>query len=111
MTCIVVFFYRSKQNWGNQYFYPSHAHDDSDQLILKSFIMQFYDNKEPPEEIVLNIEPENLNLIQRQPDIIKLEEELDFNIVNPNEKFISFEKAFFTSFHFFLFSKHFFSKC
>ncbi len=64
MTCIVVFFYRSKQNWGNQYFYPSHAHDDSDQLILKSFIMQFYDNKEPPEEIVLNIEPENLNLIQ-----------------------------------------------
>ena len=34
----------------------------------------------------------NHNLIQRQPDIIKLEEELDFNIVNSNEKFISFEK-------------------
>ncbi len=34
----------------------------------------------------------NLNLIQKQPDIIKLEEELDFDIVNPNEKFINFEK-------------------
>ena len=34
----------------------------------------------------------NHNLIQKQPDIIKLEEELDFDIVNPNEKFINFEK-------------------
>ena len=34
----------------------------------------------------------NHNLIQKQPDIIKLEEELDFDIVNPNDKFINYEK-------------------
>ena len=36
----------------------------------------------------------NHNLIQKQPDIIKLEEELDFNIANPNEKFINLKKKF-----------------
>ena len=34
----------------------------------------------------------NHNLIQKQPDIIKLEEELDFDIVNPNDQFINYEK-------------------
>ena len=34
----------------------------------------------------------NHNLIQKQPDVIKLEEELDFDIANPNEKFINIEK-------------------
>ena len=64
MTCIVIFFYRSKQNWGSQYFYPKHDYEDSDEHILKSFLMQFYENKEPPPEIVLNLCPENENLIK-----------------------------------------------
>ena len=34
----------------------------------------------------------NYNLIQKQPDIIKLEEELDFDIVNPNDQLINYEK-------------------
>ncbi len=63
ITCVVVFFYRSKQNWGSQYYYPKHDHEDNDEHILKSFLMQFYDNKEPPEEIVLNSYPENEKLI------------------------------------------------
>ena len=65
ITCIVVFFYRSKQNWGSQYYYPKHDHEDSDSHILKSFLMQFYDNKEPPEEIVINFSPENEKLITK----------------------------------------------
>ena len=63
ITCVIVFFYRSKQNWGSQYFYPKHDYEDDDRHILKSFLMQFYDNKEPPEEIVLSISPENKDLI------------------------------------------------
>ena len=38
---------------------------DSDGHILKSFLMQFYENKEPPPEIVLNLCPENEGLIKR----------------------------------------------
>ncbi len=64
LTCVVIFFYRSKQNWGNQYFYPVHDYEDSNEHILKSFLMQFYENKEPPSEIVLNLYPENENLIK-----------------------------------------------
>ena len=63
ITCIVVSFYRSKQNWGSQYYYPKHDNEDSDKHILKSFLMQFYENKEPPEDIVLNSDPENAKLI------------------------------------------------
>ena len=64
VTCVVVFFYRSKQNWGNQYFYPKHDYEDNDAHILKSFLTQFYENKEPPNEIVLNLKPENMDLIK-----------------------------------------------
>ena len=63
ITCIVVSFYRSKQNWGSQYYYPKHDNEDGDKHILKSFLMQFYENKEPPEDIVLNSDPENAKLI------------------------------------------------
>jgi excinuclease ABC subunit C len=64
ITCVVIFFYRSKQNWGSQYFYPKHDHEDSDEHILKSFLTQFYENKEPPSELVLNLTPENHELIK-----------------------------------------------
>ena len=35
-TCIQVFFFRSKQNWGNQAFYPKHDADDKIEDILSS---------------------------------------------------------------------------
>ena len=44
-TCIQVFFFRSKQNWGNQAFYPRHDSDDDKKDILSSFLPQFYENK------------------------------------------------------------------
>jgi len=44
-TCIQVFFYRSKQNWGNQAFFPKHDPDENLNDILNSFISQFYENK------------------------------------------------------------------
>ena len=55
-TCIQVFFYRSKQNWGNQAFFPKHDPDESLKEILKSFIVQFYENKSTPKSIILNEE-------------------------------------------------------
>ena len=65
VTCIVVFFYRSKQNWGNQCFFPKHDIEDSETEVIGSFLAQFYENKIPPKEIILNIKPNNTNLLEK----------------------------------------------
>jgi len=63
-SCIQVFFYRSKQNWGNQSFFPSHDKSHSEQEVLTSFITQFYENKNAPTEILLNKKVNDMNLIK-----------------------------------------------
>ena len=64
-TCIQVFFFRSKQNWGNQAFYPKHDPDDSIQDILSSFISQFYENKTIPVLIITNYEASERKLLEK----------------------------------------------
>jgi len=63
-TCVQVFFYRSKQNWGNQSFFPSHDKSHTAEEVLTSFITQFYENKNIPSEILLNKKIKDLNLIR-----------------------------------------------
>ena len=64
-TCVQVFFFRSKQNWGNQAFYPKHDADDSVQDILSSFISQFYENKTAPCLIITNFETNDQKLLEK----------------------------------------------
>ncbi len=64
-TCIQVFFYRSKQNWGNQAFFPKHDPDESLNEILNSFISQFYENKSVPKTIIINEEIKEKTLIEK----------------------------------------------
>ena len=64
-TCIQVFFYRSKQNWGNQAFFPKHDPDESLSEILNSFISQFYENKTVPCSIILSEEIKEKKLIEK----------------------------------------------
>ena len=64
-TCVQVFFFRSKQNWGNQAFYPKHDPDDDLEDILSSFISQFYENKTIPELIITNCEVKDKKLIEK----------------------------------------------
>ena len=64
ITCIEVFFYRSKQNWGNQAFFPKHDKEDTIDDIIYSFLIQFYENKIPPEEIILSKSIKDLDLIK-----------------------------------------------
>ncbi len=64
-TCIQVFFFRSKQNWGNQAFYPKHDNDDSVVEILSSFLTQFYENKSIPKMIITNTDIKGLKLIEK----------------------------------------------
>ena len=64
-TCIQVFFFRSKQNWGNQAFYPKHDSDDGVIEILSSFLTQFYENKNVPKMIITNTDIKDLKLIEK----------------------------------------------
>jgi len=63
-TCVQVFFYRSKQNWGNQSYFPAHDKSHTSEEVLASFITQFYENKNVPAEILLNKKIKDLNLIK-----------------------------------------------
>ena len=76
-TCIQVFFYRSKQNWGNQAFFPKHDPDEKLSDILNSFVSQFYENKSVPSSIILSEEIKEKNLIEKT---LSQKEEKQINI-------------------------------
>ncbi len=63
-TCIQVFFYRSKQNWGNQAFFPKHDEEENIKDILTSFISQFYENKTIPSMIITNSDINDKKLLE-----------------------------------------------
>ena len=63
-TCVQVFFFRSKQNWGNQAYFPKHDPDEKIEKILSSFISQFYENKSVPRMILLNTDVEDRLLLE-----------------------------------------------
>ena len=64
-TCIQVFFYRSKQNWGNQAFFPKHDPEENLNDIINSFVSQFYENKSVPSSIILSNEIKEKELIEK----------------------------------------------
>ena len=76
-TCIQVFFYRSKQNWGNQAFFPKHDPDEKLGDILNSFVSQFYENKSVPSSIILSEEIKEKILIEKT---LSQKEEKQINI-------------------------------
>jgi excinuclease ABC subunit C len=76
-TCIQVFFYRSKQNWGNQAFFPKHDPDEKLSEILNSFVSQFYENKSVPSSIILSEEIKEKILIEKT---LSQKEEKQINI-------------------------------
>ncbi len=64
-TCVQVFFFRSKQNWGNQAYFPKHDPDEKEEKILSSFLGQFYENKTLPKLVLLNIEINEKTLLEK----------------------------------------------
>ena len=64
-SCIQIFFFRSKQNWGNQAFFPKHDPDEKLENILSSFISQFYENKTMPKLIITNHEIYEKDLLEK----------------------------------------------
>ncbi|MDF1854558.1 excinuclease ABC subunit UvrC [Pseudooceanicola sp.] len=63
-ACVQVFFIRANQNWGNRDFYPRAGADVDEAEVLQAFLGQFYDNKEPPRQILLSHPIEDPDLMQ-----------------------------------------------
>ena len=63
-ACVQVFFIRANQNWGNKDFYPRVGPDVSAAEVMEAFLGQFYDNKEPPRQLILSDAVENADLMQ-----------------------------------------------
>ncbi|MAY89111.1 MAG: excinuclease ABC subunit C [Pseudooceanicola sp.] len=62
-ACVQVFFIRANQNWGNRDFYPRIGEGMSPGEVLEAFLGQFYDNKEPPRQIILSDAIDNADLM------------------------------------------------
>lgn len=62
-ACVQVFFIRSGQNWGNHDYYPRVGDDVDAAEVLEAFIGQFYDQREPPRQLLLSNEIENIELM------------------------------------------------
>ena len=64
-TCIQVFFFRSKQNWGNQAYFPKHDPEEELSNILSSFVAQFYENKTVPSLVITNHKINEKELLEK----------------------------------------------
>ena len=62
-ACVQVFFIRSGQNWGNHDYYPRLGDDVEPAEVLEAFIGQFYDQRDPPRQLILSHEIENPDLM------------------------------------------------
>jgi excinuclease ABC subunit C len=62
-ACVQVFFIRANQNWGNRDYYPRVGPDVDAAEVLEAFIGQFYDTREPPRQLILSNEIENMDLM------------------------------------------------
>ena len=53
-ACVQVFFIRGNQSWGNRDFYPRLGGVESADEVMQAFLLQFYDDKPPPRQILLS---------------------------------------------------------
>ncbi len=62
-ACVQVFFIRAHQNWGNRDYYPRLGGTESPAEVLQAFVGQFYQTKEPPRQVILSHEIEDMDLM------------------------------------------------
>ena len=63
-SCVQVFFFRVGQNFGNRAYYPRHSDEDTDSAIMGAFVAQFYENKPVPREVLVNVMPDDCELLE-----------------------------------------------
>jgi excinuclease ABC subunit C len=55
-SCVEVFFFRTRQNWGNRAYFPKADRSLSVGEVLSAFLAQFYDDRLPPRLILISHE-------------------------------------------------------
>ena len=76
-SCIQIFFIRGGSNYGNRSYFLSHNAENPDSAVITAFLGQFYEDKDPPAEILLSCEPDDDDLLasalsERAGRIVKL---------------------------------------
>jgi excinuclease ABC subunit C len=62
-SCVQIFFIRGGSNYGNRSYFLTHLNNTPSGQVIRAFIGQFYQNKEPPAEIMLSEMPEDHRLL------------------------------------------------
>jgi excinuclease ABC subunit C len=62
-ACVQVFFFRAGQNWGNRAYFPRVDKTDTDAEVMAAFLGQFYEDKPISRLILVNVLPEERELI------------------------------------------------
>ncbi len=70
-ACINLTIFRSGQHYGSKNYFFNNVENVDDQVIIEAFILQFYQNNNPPRLIIVNIDIEQKSLIQKTLSKIK----------------------------------------
>jgi len=62
-SSVQVFFYRAGCHCGNRAYFPSHSRDAEAPEVMAAFLGQFYADRPPPVEILLNIAPAEAGIV------------------------------------------------
>jgi excinuclease ABC subunit C len=62
-SCVQVVFFRAGQNWGNHAYFPKHDREEEPAAVLSAFMAQFYDGRQPPALLLVNVEPDQAALL------------------------------------------------
>jgi excinuclease ABC subunit C len=64
-SCVEVFFFRTWQNWGNRAYFPKADRSLGPGEVLSAFLGQFYDDKPPPNLVLVSHEFEERALLTK----------------------------------------------
>ncbi|AFL76174.1 excinuclease ABC subunit UvrC [Thiocystis violascens] len=65
LHCVQVFFIRGGRNLGNRGFFPQAPEDTDLATVMSCFLAQFYTDKNVPPELILNVEPDDRDLLEQ----------------------------------------------
>ncbi|MHA3913252.1 excinuclease ABC subunit UvrC [Halovulum sp. GXIMD14793] len=91
-ACVQVFFIRANQNWGNRAYFPRTGADIDPAEVLEAFLVQFYDNKTPPRQVLMSHSVENPDLLQ-EALTAKLGRKVEVLVPQRGEKAVLIEGA------------------
>lgn len=85
LVCVQMFFFRHGRNYGTESFYLVHAQEETEPDILNAFLLQFYNERQPPEKILLSHKIKDEKLL-KQAIVEKFKSSVQFEVPQLNVK-------------------------